>query len=167
MSELIHLLANFILGDLSPFSKSRNLFSLRFVANLGAFFFLVFGYVLGFRALYHYLEPQVGEVNTLLVLCAVLILTSLILFFISWLLKPKESPVSQIVQNIEKALTEMPSSKTMKTVISSLSTKSIATIFALAVVTSYLAKSGKKLLFENNAPGGQHGKRIFTDSNQA
>jgi hypothetical protein len=167
MSELVQFLSNVILGDLSPFSKSRHFLSVRFLANIGAFFFLVFGYVLGCRALYNYFLPQLGEVNTLLVLCAVLVLTSLFLFFVSWLMKPKESAVHEMVRNVEKAITDMPSNISVKNIISRFSTKTIATIFALAVVTSFLTKSGKKLLFDNNTHGGQHGKRTFNDPNEA
>lgn len=144
MSEVIHFISNYLLKDLSPFSKPR-LFSFRLLANLGALFFLVFGYVLGCRALYHFLEPQWGDVFSLLALCALLLASSLMLFLVGWLLKPKEPPFKDIVSKIEGALSEIPNSETIKNMISKMSPKTIASIFAIVLVTSYFARTKKEI----------------------
>jgi hypothetical protein len=145
MSEIIHLVSNFILGELSPFSKPHGFLSLRFIANLGAFFFLVFGYVIGCRALYHYLEPQWGEVYSLLALVTLLFGTSLFLFFIGWLLKPKEPPIKEFVSNVERALSEVPNNEIVKKIMSQVSAKTVASVFAVVVAMSYFMKSNKKI----------------------
>jgi MFS family permease len=141
MREIINLVSNYLLGDLSPFSKHTGLISLRFISNLGAVFFLVFGYVLGCRALYHYLEPEWGEVYAFLALCALLLTTSLILFLIGWYQKPKEPPIKEFLTNLESGLKDMPNSEFAKKVLSQLSPKTVAALFAFVAVSSYLMKS--------------------------
>lgn len=145
MIEIIHLISNFILGDLSPFTKPHRFLSLRFISNLGAFFFLAFGYAIGCRALYHYLEPQWGEVYSLLALVTLLLGTSFLLFFIGWLLKPKEPPIKEFVSNVERALSEIPNNEIVKKIVSQISAKTVASIFTVVVVMSYLMKSNKKI----------------------
>jgi hypothetical protein len=144
MSELIHLISNYLLKDLSPFSKP-GLFSFRLLANVGALFFFVFGYVLGCRALYRYLEPQWGDVLSLLALCALLFISSLILFLVSWLLKPKETHLKDYVSKIDDALREIPNNETIKNMISKMSPKTIASIFAIVAVTTYFTRHKKEI----------------------
>jgi hypothetical protein len=143
MNEMIHLLSNFLLGELSPFSKPHRYLSLRFMANMGAFFLLGFGYILGCRALYHYAEPKWGEVYTLLIIGLTLLVTSLLLFFIGWLLKPKEPHLKEVVSNIEKAISEIPNNELIKKVLANIPLKSAAAILAAVIITSYLKKSSK------------------------
>lgn len=143
MMEMIHLLSNYILGDLSPFSRSHRFLSLRFIANLGAIFLLVSGYWLGCRALYNYIEPQWGEVYSLSALGIVLLITSLLLFFIGWLLKPKEPALKEFLSNVEESLCDLPNNEHIKRLMSNIPLKTAAAIFAAVILTSYLKKSSK------------------------
>jgi hypothetical protein len=143
MSQIIHLVASYLVGNLNPLSKPQSILSVRFIANLGSFFFLVFGYVLGCRALYHYLLPQLGEVYTLLGLGGFLVATSLLLFIIGWFLKPKEPPIREFIANVEKALSDLPHNEIVKKITDHVNPKTLVGLFAIVVVTSYLTKSKK------------------------
>ena len=141
MSQIIHLLASYLVGNLNPISKPQSILSVRFIANLGSFFFLVFGYVMGCRALYHYLLPQWGEVYTFLALGGFLIASSLLLFIIGWILKPKEPPLREFITNVEKALRDVPHNEIVKKITDHVSPKTLAGLFAIVVIASYLTKS--------------------------
>ena len=143
MREIISLLSTYLVGGLNPFSKSEGLISMRFIANMGAVFLLVFGYVLGSRALYHYIEPQYGEVISLLVLGGLLVITSLLLFTVGWFLKPKEPPIKEFIANIEDTLSKVSDNEIVKKIMAQVSPKSIAAVCAVIIVTSFLSKSKK------------------------
>jgi mannose/fructose/N-acetylgalactosamine-specific phosphotransferase system component IID len=143
MREIISLLSTYLVGGLNPFNKPQSLISMRLVANLGAVFLLVFGYVLGSRALYHYLEPQFGEVISLLALCGLLVITSLLLFMIGWCLKPKDPPIKEFIANIEDAISKVPDNEIVKKIMAQVSPKSIAAVCAVVIVTTLLSKSKK------------------------
>lgn len=144
MKEIIDLLSRFLFADLMPLSKPAGLIYTRFMANLGAFFFLVFGYVLGCRALYHYLEPVWGDVLSLLALGGLLIITSCLLFLAGWLLKPKKPPLTDFIAAMEKIAGGMPSREMVKKIASHISPKTLLAVFIIAAVGSYLSHFKKK-----------------------
>lgn len=145
MKEIIDLLSRFLFTDLMPLSKPAGLVYTRLMANVGAFFFLVFGYVLGCRALYHYLEPMWGDVLSLLALCGLLIITSCLLFLVGWLLKPsKHPPLTDFISTIEKIAGGLPSGEMVKKIISHISPKTLLAVFTIAAVGSYLSHFNKK-----------------------
>jgi hypothetical protein len=144
MKEIIDLLSRFLFADLMPLSKPVGLVYTRLMANLGAFFFLVFGYVLGCRALYHYLEPMWGDVLSLLALCGLLIVTSCLLFLVGWLLKPKKPPVTDFISAMEKIAGGLPSGEIVKKIISHISPKTLLAVFTIAAVGSCLSHFKKK-----------------------
>lgn len=145
MREIINLLSPILLANFNPLSKSKGSAPfIRLTANLGAFFLLIFGYILGCRALYYYLEPTWGEVLSLLALCVLLMVTSFLLFLVGWFLKPKNAPVADFMSAIEKIVSEVPSNEIVKKIVSHVSPKTLISIFAIVALGSYFANFKKK-----------------------
>lgn len=144
MREIMELLSRLIFHDLSPLATPKGPTILRLAANLAGFFFLVFGYVLGCRVLYHYLKPYWGEEASLLAVCSLLLLTSFILFILAWLLKPKKPQPINLISEIEKTISEIPSHEIIKKVASMASPKVVVAIFTVVAMVSYFSNLKKK-----------------------
>ncbi|HQS84238.1 MAG: hypothetical protein B7Y25_04700 [Alphaproteobacteria bacterium 16-39-46] len=61
----------------------------KIVAYATASLFLLVGSVVACFSLYHYLIPEIGQVLTLAFLASIFLSISLLLFFVGWLLRPK------------------------------------------------------------------------------
>lgn len=144
MIDIMELLSRVIFHDLSPSPAPKGLTFMRLAANLAAFFSLVFGYVLGCRVFYHYLKPIWGEEMSLLAICVLLLITSLVLFSVSWLLKPKKPQPTNLVSAVEKTISEIPTHEIIKKVASMVSPKAIMAVFTIAAVASYFSNLNKK-----------------------
>lgn len=143
MKDIMELLSRLLFTDFNPLSMSKGPILIRILVNLTAFFTLVFGYVLGCKVLYQYLIPFWGEPVALLAICGVLLITSLLLFIVAWLLKPKPVSSMNFVSELEKTLEDLPSKEIIKKVASMVSPKAVAAVFVLATVASYFSKFKK------------------------
>lgn len=143
MKEIMMLLSRFLFTCLNSLEIPKGVIFIRSMAHLTAFFLLVLGYALGCRALYHHLKPQSGEIVSLLVIGSVLLVTSLFLFAIAWLLKPKPSPSTNLISIGEKILREASSEKVIKKIESLVSLKSLISVFAIAAIYSYFTSFKK------------------------
>lgn len=144
MKDIMELLSRILFHDLSSSPAPRGATFLRLAANLTAFFLLVFGYVLGCRILYHHFKPFWGEEMSLLAICALLLVTSLTLFSVAWVLKPKKPQSTNLVSAIEKTISEIPSHELLKKAASLISPKAVMAVFTVAAIASYFSDSNRK-----------------------
>jgi hypothetical protein len=144
MINIMELLSRIIFHDLSPSPAPKAPTFLRLAANVAAFFSLVFGYVLGCRILYYYLKPTWGEEMSLLTICALLLMTSVVLFGVAWFLKPKKSQSTNLVSAVEKTISEIPTHEIINKVASLVSPKAVMAVFTVAAVASYFSNFNKK-----------------------
>lgn len=145
MKGILDLLSpRLILNALSPLAIPKGPTIMRLLSNLAAFFFLVLGYVLGCRVLYHYLKPDWGEEGSLLVICSLLLLTSFILFIVAWALKPKKPQPIDLISEIEKTISEIPTHEIVKKVASMVSPKAVMAVFTFVAMASYFSNLKKK-----------------------
>lgn len=144
MKDILELLSCFIFHDSSLLSTPKGPTFLRLGANLTAFFLLAFGYVLGCRVLYHYIKPLWGEELSLLAICGVLLATSIILFIVAWLLKPKKPQPINLISEVEKTISEISSHEILKKVASMVSPKAVIAVFTVAAMASYFSNFNKK-----------------------
>jgi hypothetical protein len=144
MKDIMELLSRILFHDLSSSPAPRGPTFLRLAANLTAFFLLVFGYVLGCRVLYYHLKPVWGEEMSLLAICALLFVTSLILFSVAWVLKPKKPQSTNLVSAVEKTISEIPSHEILKKAASLISPKAVMAVFTVAAIASYFSDFNKK-----------------------
>ncbi len=141
MKNLLELLSHFLLKDLAPVPQQQGSGSVRLIANLVAFCALIYGYVLGCRLLYYYVEPYWGEEGASAVLCLFLMATSILLFTVGWALKPKPSPSKNMLTALEKTFNDLPDLEILKKIASM--PKVAIPIFNLIVV-AFLASHKKK-----------------------
>jgi hypothetical protein len=144
MREIMELLSRFLFTGFSSLETLKRVVFIRLMANLTAFFLLVFGYVLGCRALYHYLNSYGGEMFALLVMGALLFITSLLLFIMAWLLKPKPLPSTNLISIFERILKETPSHEAIKKIGSVIPLKTLIPIFTIAAIYSYFTSHKKE-----------------------
>lgn len=144
MINIMALLSRIIFHDLSPSPAPKGPTLMRLAANMAAFFSLVFGYVLGCRVLYHYLKPIWGEEMSLLAISGLLLMTSLVLFGVAWLLKPKKTQATNLVSAVEKTISEIPVHEIIKKAASLVSPKAVMAVFTVAAVASYFSTFSKK-----------------------
>jgi hypothetical protein len=144
MINVMELLSRVIFNDLSSSPAPKGSTFMRLAANMAALFSLVFGYVLGCRVLYHYFKPIWGEEMSLLAICALLLMTSLILFSVAWFLKPKKPQPTNLVSAVEKTISEIPMDEIVKKVASMVSPKAVMAVFTVAAVASYFSNFHKK-----------------------
>lgn len=144
MINTLELLSRVIFHDLSPTPAPKAPLFMRLAANMAAFFSLVFGYVLGCRILYHYLKPNWGEEMSLLAICALLLMSSVVLFGVAWLLKPKKTQSTNLVSVVEKTISEIPTHEILEKVASLVSPKAVMAVFTIAAVASYFSNFNKK-----------------------
>lgn len=144
MKDIMELLSRLIFNDFGSLAAPKGPTILRLVANLTAFFLLVFGYVLGCKVLYHYLKPDWGEEVSLLAICGLLLLTSFILFTVAWLLKPKKPQPTNLISELEKTISEIPSQEIIKKVASMISPKAVMAVFTVVAAASYFSNFKKK-----------------------
>jgi hypothetical protein len=144
MINIMELLSRIIFHDLSPSPAPKGPTFIRLAANMAAFFSVVFGYVLGCRVLYHYLKPIWGEEMSLLAICALLFTTSVVLFGIAWLVKPKKPQPTNLVSAVEKTISEIPTHEIIEKVASLVSPKAVMAVFTVAAIASYFSNFNKK-----------------------
>ncbi|MBS0186362.1 MAG: hypothetical protein JSS34_08630 [Proteobacteria bacterium] len=110
--------------------------------------FLLIGFIFGCFCLYHFLIPEIGRVLTLAFLGGIFLSLSLILFFVGWLLKPKNKmlPALETVHPIlENVLTPVLGEKESKHLLSTLPHHlPLVSLVALVGLASYWASHSKK-----------------------
>lgn len=141
MKNLLELLSHFLLKDLGPTPQPQGAAPVRLIANLVGFCSLIYGYVLGCRVLYHYFETHWGEEGALVVLCLFLTATSILLFTVGWILKPRPSPSKNMFTALEKTVNELPDLEILKKI--GRMPQVALTLFTLVVV-AYMASHKKK-----------------------
>jgi hypothetical protein len=144
MREIIELLSRFLFTGLNSLETLKGLVFIRLMANLTAFFLMVFGYVLGCKALYYYLNSYGGEIFSLRVMGALLFTTSLLLFIMVWLLKPKPLPSTNLISIFERILKETTSHEAIKKISSVVPFKTFIPIFTIAAIYSYFISHKKE-----------------------
>ena len=111
------------------------------------FLSLLIGYVLGCFALYYYLLPEIGDVLTLMSLGGFFLITSLLLFFVGWLLKPKKKflgGIESLHPILESVLRPVVGEKESQKLLSALPNHLPLVALVVGVgVASYLASQAK------------------------
>jgi len=88
-------------------------------------------YVLGCLAMYHYFSADWGKTAALCLLAAVLFLTSLILYGISWLLKPKKNFPGDIMQSLGKSFDLIHQANILKNMFSGVFSKVLGSVLLM------------------------------------
>jgi hypothetical protein len=132
MKKLVQVLCWFFSYFLE--TKQDHFFSRRWIANISAFFILMSSCTLGCFAAYHHFSAGWGKTGTLCLLAAILFLTSLILYGISWLLKPKKNFSRDIILLLGQALYQIRQSNILKNVFSGVYFKVLAGVFLMILL---------------------------------
>lgn len=130
MKALINLLMPLLGGVLSQRSVG---WSAGCMACMLGFLLLPVAYVLGCIGLYYYLLPLLGVCFSLWAVGGAIIITSLVLFMTSWLLKPKKTPLSKANAVMENALSQLTSSRLP-----------LAALLAVGAIAFYVSASKDK-----------------------
>jgi hypothetical protein len=142
MKNILELLSRFFLRDMGDSIPGKSSLSMRIITNVMAVFSLIFAYVLGCRAFYHYLEPEWGEMGSLSILGGFLASTSILLWIVSWMLKPKDSTSTKVITAIEKAVEGIPLQGMVKKVTDM--PKDSLMLLGVAFLAYYLSSHTKK-----------------------
>lgn len=142
MKSILELLSRLFLKDMGGSVPGKGSLSMRIITNVMAVFSLTFAYVLGCRAFYHYLEPEWGEMGSLSILGGLLASTSILLWIVSWMLKPKDSTSAKVMTALEKAVEGIPLQSIIKKVTEI--PKGSLTLLGVAFLAYYLSSHTKK-----------------------
>lgn len=108
MSAVLQILSRLFIMNMEGSLPMQQPKHLRLVANILGVFSLIFGGVLGGRALYLYLEPTWGEVGASSLLGGGLMSISILLWLTLWLFKPKDSTGTKVIKAVGKAFESSP-----------------------------------------------------------
>jgi hypothetical protein len=124
--QALYTLFSYFLGI-----KSNHFLLKTWISNISASFILMSSYVLGCLAMYHYFSADWGKTAALCLLAAVLFLTSLILYGISWLLKPKKNFPGDIMQSLGKSFDLIHQANILKNMFSGVFSKVLGSVLLM------------------------------------